>query len=61
MDLTTAYRRGFFMAKKGQTFIQYTEELKGEAIRLYESGASSREVAKQLNIRSKCQVLDKYV
>ncbi|WP_274651344.1 transposase [Paenibacillus humicola] len=46
------------MAKKGQVFIQYTEQLKSEAIRLYESGVSSREVAKQLNIRSKCQVLD---
>lgn len=45
------------MAKKGQVFIQYTEQLKNEAIRLYESGVSSREVAKQLNIRSKCQVL----
>jgi transposase len=45
------------MAKKGQVFIQYTEQLKGEAIRLYESGVSSREVAKQY-IRSKCQVLD---
>jgi transposase-like protein len=45
------------MAKKGQVFIQYTDQLKSEAIRLYESGVSSREVAKQLNIRSKCQVL----
>lgn len=32
------------MAKKGQLFIQYTEQLKSEAIRLYESGVSSREV-----------------
>ncbi|WP_143089079.1 transposase, partial [Paenibacillus sp. UNC496MF] len=46
------------MAKKGQLFFQYTAQLKSEAIRLYESGVSSREVAKQLNIRSKAQVLD---
>jgi transposase-like protein len=58
MDLKTDKPRGFFMAKKGQVFVQYTAQLKSEAIRLYESGVSSREVAKQLNIRSKCQVLE---
>jgi transposase len=45
------------MAKKGQTFNQYSEDLKREAVRLYESGVSSREVARQLNIRQKGQVL----
>ncbi|TQK74533.1 transposase [Brevibacillus sp. AG162] len=46
------------MAKKGQTFRVYTEEEKLEAVRLYESGVSSREVARRLGISEKRQVLD---
>ncbi|GEC89130.1 transposase [Brevibacillus brevis] len=44
------------MAKKGQTFRVYTEEEKLEAVRLYESGVSSREVARRLGIPEKRQV-----
>lgn len=46
------------MAKKGQTFRVYTEAEKMEAVRLYESGVSSREVARRLGILEKRQVLD---
>ncbi|MCE0453786.1 IS3 family transposase [Brevibacillus sp. AF8] len=46
------------MAKKGQTFRIYTEEEKMEAVRLYETGVSSREVARRLGIPEKRQVLD---
>jgi orotate phosphoribosyltransferase-like protein len=53
----TLSKRGFFMAKKGQTFNQISEDLKREAVRLYESGVSAREVARQLNIRQTGQVL----
>ncbi|MNN00085.1 Transposase [compost metagenome] len=45
------------MAKKGQTFRQYSLELKMEAVRLVnEEHISIREVAKQLGIRNKSQV-----
>ncbi|TQK74526.1 transposase [Brevibacillus sp. AG162] len=44
------------MAKKGQTFRVYTEEEKLEAVRIYESGVSSREVARRLGIPEKRQV-----
>lgn len=46
------------MAKKGQTFRIYTEGEKMEAVRLYETGVSSREVARRLGIPEKRQVLD---
>lgn len=46
------------MAKKGQIFKVYTEEEKMEAVRLYETGVSSREVARRLGIPEKTQVLD---
>lgn len=46
------------MAKKGQTYSSYTEEEKMEAVRLYESGISFREVARRLGIPEKRQVLD---
>lgn len=46
------------MAKKGQTYKVYTEKEKMEAVRLYESGVSSREVARKLGIPEKKQVLD---
>ncbi len=41
------------MAKKGQTYKVYTEKEKMEAVRLYESGVSSREVARKLGIPEK--------
>jgi transposase len=49
--------RGFFMARKGQTFQSYTEEFKLQAIHLYENGGMSYQaVAKQLGIPSSTQV-----
>ena len=45
------------MAKKGQTFNQYSEDLKREAIQLYKFGESSREVARQLIVLRKGKVL----
>lgn len=57
MDLTLLTGGGFFMAKKGQTFHSYPLELKMQAVRLVtEENMSLREVAKQLDIRSKTQV-----
>ncbi|MFC7679626.1 transposase [Paenibacillus sp. GCM10028914] len=45
------------MAKKGQTFRNYSLELKMEAVRLVnEEHMSIREVAKRLDIRNKSQV-----
>lgn len=45
------------MAKKGQTFRQYSSEVKMESVRLVnEEHMSIREVAKRLDIRNKSQV-----
>lgn len=47
------------MAKKGQTFLHYPIELKMQAVRLVvDENMSLREVAKQLGVRSKTQVLN---
>lgn len=47
------------MAKKGQTFLHYPIELKMQAIRLVvDENMSLREVAKELGIRNKTQVLN---
>jgi transposase-like protein len=50
MEMTSLIGRGFFGHKR-TSLSQYSEELKREAVRLYESGVSSREVARRLNIR----------
>lgn len=47
------------MAKKGQLFQTYTEELKQEAVRLrLEEGKSLREVRELLGIKSDAQIID---
>lgn len=46
------------MAFKGQKFNSYSDEIKREAVRLFlEEGLSYREVAKQLGVKSKTQII----
>jgi transposase len=48
---------GIFMAKKGQTFNQYTEEFKLAALQDYVQGTSSyKTVAEKLDIRNCTQL-----
>jgi transposase-like protein len=50
--------RGFFMAKKGQTFNTYSEELKREVIRLkLEEGWSYRHLREHFGIKSDAQIV----
>ena len=47
------------MARKGQSFQKYTEELKQEAIRLrVEEGKSLREICEHLCIKSDAQIIE---
>ncbi|MEC2850828.1 IS3 family transposase, partial [Bacillus cereus] len=47
------------MARKGQSFQKYTEELNGEAVRLrIEEGKSLREIREQLGIKSDAQIIE---
>lgn len=58
MDSILFYLEGFFMARKGQTFQKYTEELKREAVCLrIEGGKSLREIREQLGIKSNTQII----
>jgi transposase len=59
MDESTVDRRGFFMAKKGQTHHQHPIERKEEAVRLHMEGLSYRKIAQQLGIRSKTEVMQR--
>ncbi len=47
------------MARKGQAFQKYTEELKREAVRLrVEEGKSLREIREHLGIKSDAQIIE---
>lgn len=49
--------RGFFMARKGQTFQHYTEEFKIKAVNMYEEGNKSYQtLATELGLRSSTQL-----
>jgi transposase len=53
----TETRRGFTLAKKGQTFEKYSEETKQKAVDMYENGGLSYQaVADALGIRNPSQV-----
>ncbi len=59
MDSILFYLEGiFFMARQGQSFQKYTEELKREAVRLgLEERKSLREIRKQLSVKSDAQII----
>ncbi|MEC2649577.1 transposase, partial [Bacillus cereus] len=47
------------MARKGQSFQKYTEELKREAVRLrLEERKSLREIREQLGVKSDAQIIE---
>lgn len=47
----------FVMAKKGQTFQRYSEELKSKAVEMYnQNGHSYREIAKKLGVLNPTQI-----
>ncbi|HDV8363538.1 TPA: transposase, partial [Bacillus cereus] len=47
------------MARKGQAFQKYTEELKREAVRLrLEERKSLREIREQLGVKSDAQIIE---
>jgi transposase-like protein len=57
MDSVLFYLEGIFMAKKGQSFQKYTEELKPEAVRLrLEERKSLRYIREQLGVKSDAQM-----
>lgn len=56
--VNTVDRRGFFVAKKGQTFTKYSEELKKEAVRLHlEEHMSYSQILEKLDIKSDAQLV----
>jgi transposase len=58
-ELTLLIGGDFSMAKKGSKFVMYTPEVKEKAVRLYlEDGVSALQVAAQLGLKSKTQVLE---